>query len=151
MSALRRISRDYFKKENGSALLETAIVVPVLLLLAIGAAEYGRVYWTSIKVANAATAGAQYGAQGLGTGDPTLIEQYARDDAGDQSLTVTSSQTCRCPGSETPVACSGTCAGYGTPQFFVAVTASKNVAFLLRYPGVPQTISVSRTATFRVQ
>ena len=139
------------RDESGSALLEIAVILPVLILLVLGVAEYGRVYFTGITVANAALAGAEYGAQSEGTGDAALIQQVARDDAGDQTLVVTSGRICRCPGTDT-VPCTTTCAsGSGNPQFFVNVTASKSLALILRYPGIPATIQVSRTAAFRVQ
>jgi Flp pilus assembly protein TadG len=139
------------REESGTALLEMAIVLPFLLLAAIGVAEFGRVYFNAIRVANAATAGAQYGAQNIGSYDAARIRQVARDDANDQALQVTSSTACRCPGSEAVVVCSTTCVGYGSPQFFVEVAATKTHTFLLRYPGIPQSITVTRTATFREQ
>ncbi|MEP6601895.1 MAG: TadE/TadG family type IV pilus assembly protein [Nitrospirota bacterium] len=148
---IARLCSRWRRNESGSALLEIAVILPVLILLVLGVAEYGRVYFTGITVANAALAGAEFGAQSSGTGDPTLIQQVARNDAGDQTLTVTSNRVCRCPGTDT-LPCTTTCAsGYGNPQFFVNVTASKSLSLILRYPGIPATIQVSRTASFRVQ
>jgi Flp pilus assembly pilin Flp len=148
---VRRRPRSLRREERGAAAVELAVVLPVLILMAIGAVEFGRVYFTAIRVANAATAGAQFGAQGSGSGDPDFIRQVARDDADDQTLVVDSDRTCRCPDSETPVACSSICAGYGNPQFFIRVTASKDLSLLFGYPGLPPAIPVSRTATVRVQ
>ena len=143
--------RSFFYLDEASAALELAVVIPVLLLLALGVAEYGRVYFTAIKVANAATAGAQYGAQNSGTTDSAFVNPVARNDAGDPTVVVSSNRSCRCPDSEATVLCSTTCAGYGSPQFFVSVTVSKSVPLLLKYPGLPPTIPVSRTTTIRVQ
>jgi Flp pilus assembly protein TadG len=140
--------------ENASAILETAVILPALVLLAIGVAEYGRVYFTAINVANAALAGAHAGAQNSGTADSTFIRQVAQADAGDATLTISTTRLCRCPDAETTVSCSTTCtvpSGYGSPQFFVAVTAAKSLSLLMKYPGLPSTISVARTATVRVQ
>lgn len=128
-----------------------AILLPVLVLLAIGVGEYGRVYITALKIANAATAGAQYGSQNTSTADSTAIRQVARDDAGDQTLSVSTTGICRCPGSDAPVSCTTTCTGYGVAQYYVRVTATKNYEFLFKYPGLPPIISISRTATFRTQ
>lgn len=126
------------------------MVLPVLVLLVLGVAEYGRIYVTAVTVANAASAGGQFASQGAGYTAPAAIQQVARNDAGDQTLTVNSSTTCRCPGSDSAVQCSLPCAGYGTAQFYVAVTTSKTYSFLFHYPGLPQSIAVSRTATYRV-
>ena len=148
---LERTFRGAYRDERGNAFLEMALALPFLLLAAIGVAEFGRVYFNAIRVANAATAGAQFGAQNSGSADPDNIRQVVRNDAEDQSLVVTSNAVCRCPGSDAPVACSDTCAGYGPPQYFIEVTTSKSHSFLLRYPGIPQTITVTRTATIREQ
>lgn len=139
------------REETATALVEMAIALPFLLLAAIGVAEFGRVYFNAIRVANAATAGAQVGAQSIGSYDSLVVRQVARDDAGDQTLQVTSSTVCRCPGSDVAVACSTTCAGYGSPQFFIEVTATQTHSFFFRYPGIPQSITVTRTATIREQ
>src|SRR5690349_7549015 len=47
---------------SGSALLELAVAIPILLLFTMGVVDYARVYFASIAVANATMAGAQYGA-----------------------------------------------------------------------------------------
>jgi len=148
---LGRIFRRARHDEHGTALVELAIALPFLLLAAIGVTEFGRVYFNAIRIANATMAGAEFGARNSGTGDPDNIRQVVRDDAGDQTLVVTSNAVCRCPGSDAPVTCSNTCAGYGPPQFFIEVTTTKTHNFLLRYPGIPQSITVTRTATFREQ
>lgn len=140
-----------WRSDDAAALLEAAIVVPLLLLLIIGSVEFGRVYFAAITVANAAMAGAHAGSQNSGTADSTYIRQIARDDAGDVTLAVNTSRSCRCPDSDAVVSCSDSCGAYGSPQFFVQVTASKNVAFFFHYPGFPSVISVARSATMRVQ
>jgi Flp pilus assembly pilin Flp len=146
--------RTFARSNTGAAAVELAIVIPVLALLAIGVAEFGRVYFTAITVANAATAGAEYASLNSGINDAAII-QAARDDAGDQSLTVSPiNRFCRCPDSETPVSCTSTCgnpSGYGVPQYFIEVTASNNIDLLLSYPGLPTTILVRRMSAFRVQ
>lgn len=49
--------------ETGAALVEMALVMPLLLLMALGAGDFGRVMYTAITLAHAARAGAAYGAQ----------------------------------------------------------------------------------------
>jgi len=138
--------------QEGSAAVEFAISLPFLILLAIGVADFGRLYVVALATANAARAGAQYGAQTNGTsGNAAAIEQAARDDAGTVGLqTVTSTQICKCSDGTTPP-CTGTCPGYGLPQVFVQVTTSNTVSFAFRYPGLPQAVPVVRTVTLRVQ
>jgi Flp pilus assembly protein TadG len=133
-------------------MLELAVVLPVLILLAIGVMDYGRVYFTSIAVANAARAGAEYGTAMTGNqNDQTQIQDFAKLDGAEAgTMTVTSNTVCKC--GATVVGCSGTtCAGYGVPRVYVEVTATKAVALILKYPGLRDTVTISRTATFRLQ
>jgi Flp pilus assembly protein TadG len=89
------------RSEKGAALLEAAITIPILLLIAVGIFEFGRAYQTWQILTNAAREGARVAV----TGDPTpgVPEQRVRDymEAGhldnfdtadvevDQSATIT--------------------------------------------------------------
>jgi Flp pilus assembly protein TadG len=133
-------------------MLELAVVLPVLILLAIGVMDYGRVYFTSIAVANAARAAAEYGTAMTGNQNNTANIQGMGllDGAEAGTMTITPVTTCRC--GATTVPCSGTiCAGYGVPRVYVQVTATKAVVLILKYPGIRDTVTISRTATFRLQ
>ncbi len=147
-----RILKVLKRSEAGSAVVELAAMAPFLALLALGVSEFGRVYYSSITVAGAARAGAQYGAQNVLTSlDTASISQAARNDAADVgTITVSSHRFCRCPDGSTP-SCTGNCPGFGGPEIFVRVSTSKTVSFLMNYPGLPSSLSISRTATFRVQ
>src|SRR5580704_13108987 len=71
----RSVSRA---RECGQSLIELAFVIPFLLL--VGIIEIGRFAFYSIVVANAARAGAQYGAQSLATAaDTTGISTAVTD------------------------------------------------------------------------
>ncbi|HBY06523.1 MAG TPA: hypothetical protein DEH22_01535 [Chloroflexi bacterium] len=48
------------KKENGQALLEFALVLPILFLLVFGAVDLGRVFFAQIALTNAAREGVRY-------------------------------------------------------------------------------------------
>jgi len=137
--------------ENGGAMVELAVILPVLILIAIGVMDYGRVYFTSVAVANAARAGAEWATLEPGrVNRSTETQNFAKQDGQEAgTITVTSSSFCECSGAA--VLCSSSCGAYGQPRVFVQVTASKNVTMLLRYPGLPSTVTVSRTATFRAQ
>ncbi|MGC1905812.1 MAG: TadE/TadG family type IV pilus assembly protein, partial [Candidatus Acidiferrum sp.] len=50
---------------SGQTVVELALLLPFLLMLVIGVTEIGRYAYYDILVANAARAGAAYGAQGL--------------------------------------------------------------------------------------
>jgi len=105
-------------------------------------------------LSNAARAGAQYGAQtNQKTADAAGIQQAALEEAQDISpIAVASQRICECPGTG-PVSCTSatTCSGYGVPQVFVEVTTTKTFQTLAPYPGIPNTIPLSRVAKVRRQ
>lgn len=47
---------------RGAAAVEFAVVLPLLMLLLLGGADFGRCFYSAMAVANAARAGAEYGA-----------------------------------------------------------------------------------------
>ncbi len=53
--------------QDGQALVELALTVPVLFLLVLGVVELARVGYTTIELANAAKAAAQFAAQNMDT------------------------------------------------------------------------------------
>src|SRR6266550_6815276 len=143
VNAFTRILKALRRSEAGSAVVELAVVFPILALLALGVSEFGKMYYAAITVADAARAGAQYGAQSTLTSiDTASINQAVRNDAADVgTITVSSSRFCRCPDGTTP-SCTGTCTGFGGPEVFVRVSTSKTVSFLMNYPGLPSSVSI---------
>jgi Flp pilus assembly protein TadG len=160
------------RKQSGQALIELAVVVPMLLLLALGVIEIGRYAYIAILIGNAARAGAAYGAQSNAqSADTTGITKAADYDfAGATSgstttngltagsLTVTSSFSCGCEsvGTITSAACTaptnptaGSCAT-GNWVVYVSVTASGSFRGLFNYPGIPNPMVISRTAILPV-
>jgi Flp pilus assembly protein TadG len=161
-----------FRRQSGQALIEMAFVVPLLLLLVLGVIEIGRYAYIAILVGNAARAGADYGAQSSAQSvDTTGIQNAAYYDfAGGttssssanglsrSTLTVTSVVACGCDsgGAITSAGCTtgvnptaGACTT-GNWIVFVSVTASGTFNALFSYPGIPTSITISRTATIPV-
>lgn len=142
-------------RQSGSALIETAILTPFVLLVVCGAMDFSRVVYAGIAMASAARAGVQYGGFNPGkSGDFPGMEQAAMNDASDQGLsgvTVRARNFCACVGNSSEVSCStGTCGG-AVPCGYVETTASYTFNTLVNLPSLPHTITVSRTARMRVQ
>jgi TadE-like protein len=57
---LKKSSRHLGKREDGSSIVELAIVFPILLLLFVGTAELGRLFFTYTTLAKATKSGARY-------------------------------------------------------------------------------------------
>lgn len=140
--------------QRGTALVEFAIVLPVLILLLLGVVEIGRYAYFSILVGNAARAGVQYGAQNSVTAYDTLGMTAAAQADGYNSissLTVTPTNFCQCWNgiTGTAVSCSGACTT-GHLLKYVSVTVTGKVDPLFRYPMLPSTLTVTQTATMEV-
>ncbi len=156
---MKRRNRSKANTQAGLALVEFAIVVPVLILLLVGLIEIGRFAYFGILVGNAARAGVQYGAQRLQNAEDVAGMQNAALNDGQNvpGLTIASpppSNFCQCYNgtATTSLSCSqSTCplAGYHR-IVYVQVTANGSFSGLFRYPGLPARFTVSRTATMRV-
>src|SRR5580704_7785111 len=155
-------SAEILRSNAGQAMLELALLLPMLLLLTMGVIEMGRYMYIYILVGNAARAGAAYGAQSLGqSSDTPDIQTAAQNDYQNNgqavgSLTVTSSTSCGCDSGGT-VTAAAACTGTGTGTcaaghwvVTVSVTAAGTFNSLFNYPGIPKSINVSNTAAMRV-
>lgn len=138
------------RAESGASLAELALVTPFLLLLLLGAIDLGRAYFTATEVAGAAHAGAIYGS--TSPTDTTGMQAAATSDAPDISnLTVaTPTYGCECSdGTGFSASCSSTPACVNNVVYRVSVTASATYKPWFPWPGVPSTITLSRTAVMR--
>ena len=147
-----RSDNRFRRARSGGALVELVVVFPILLLLIIGAVDYGRAFYTSVTVANAARAGAEFGARDLAlTGDTVSMKQFAQSDGQEAgTLTLSARRYCECGPGVTNGGCTA-CGSGAAPDVYVEVTASKSLNMFLPYPGLPSSVLITRTATFRNQ
>ena len=147
--------------EHGQSMLEVALLLPMLLILALGVIEMGRYAFVAILVGNSARAGAAYGAQSPAQSVDTAGIQTAADNDYQNNgqnvsgLTVNSSVACGCDndGTVTAAGCNTATAGTCTSGHWVvmeSVTTSGTFSALLTYPGIPSSMTVTKTATLRV-
>ena len=157
MAAIVRKRGGYPQK--GQALVELALVTPLLLALVLGVIELGRYAYTAILVGNAAHAGATYGAQGLAYCAPPRrgIDTAAKADFGsDGNLSVSSTVSCGCDNGLTVVAapdCSAASVATCDPSehWVVTVSVATSAPFqpLFKYP-LTGPVTVTGKATMRV-
>ena len=151
------------RSECGSALVELAICLPLLVLTMVGAADFARVFYTSIELNSAARAGAQYGASNLArSGDTSGMQTAATSAVNMTGVAVpTPTRTCQCAddlGGFSPLAPGSTCTtdvatSCPSPKHrvvTVTVTASKTFTPIANYAGIFRAVPLSRTATLRV-
>jgi hypothetical protein len=139
-----------FRRECvGSSVIELAVILPVLLLMLLGAVDMGRAYYAAIEVSSAAAAGALYGS--LKPADVVGMEGAALLDSGDLvGMTSVATWGCQCAdGSSASVACTSppTCA-VNSVQYVQVNTAFLYVP-LFAYPGIPTSILLKGNARMR--
>jgi Flp pilus assembly protein TadG len=135
----------------GSALVEFALIAPVMLLLLAGVLNYGMALRTATAVASAARVAAQYGSHAsASTTDTAGIRAAAINSAPTTSgMTVTSNTSCLCQ-DRSSVSCTGSC-GSGKMLMYVNVTVRATGTAFLRIAGVPFTGAVSAQASMRAK
>jgi len=153
-TASRRIETST-ADDGGSSILEMAFLMPVFLLILVGAAEMGRVGYYAIEVTSAARAGAEYAAQNHGTAANTVnIALAANTDAanvGGVQTQVTTSCSCTSGTAITCANASTMCTSPGRIEEFVQVSTSATVSPIFDYPGLPQSYALSGQSTMRVE
>jgi Flp pilus assembly protein TadG len=143
------------RREAGSALVELALGMPLMVLILIGAAELGRVAYYSIEVSSAAYAGATFGAQNHGTAaDTTDISAAAVQDAANvPSLNTATAVSCICSDGTT-ISCANAATNCVAPariSEFVQVNTSTTLAPMFDYPGISASWPLHGTAAMRVE
>lgn len=144
------------RRERGVAAVELAFISILMLTLLLGAFDFGRLMHWGVSLTQAAAAGAQFGSRSstdaANTSGITSAVQTDWGNLGGVAPTVSVSQYCTCA-SDTPVNCatSGICGTYGTPRLYLQVTTSTTFQTIVPFPGIPSSVPLTRTATFRVQ
>jgi Flp pilus assembly protein TadG len=100
------------KREEGQALVETALSITLLFLILLGAVEFGQLAFNAIEVVNAAKAAAQYAAQSHVTAaDLAGMKQAAQNEYHTPSAltlvspTAGSGYACTCAGTGAATSC----------------------------------------------
>ncbi len=156
--------RHYLREDIGQAFVELALILPVFVLLLVGAAEVGRLAYASIEVNNAARAGVAYAAQNHTTASDTSstggIVLAATSEAPEvTSMTATATLSCSCESSTgtmpTPGSCTGvtltSCASPSRIVEFVQVNTTAPVSTNFHFPGIPSSVTLRGYAIMRVQ
>lgn len=155
--------RRTLDRRSGSALLELAVAMPILLMLVVGTVDFGRVYYKGMAVAQAARAGAEYAAQSVAKSIDTTGVRTAAENSVSSDLTLTDgdislSRTCECAtdaGAFSATSPANTCTGNPCTGshlvITVNVTAAKSFTTMINYPVIPHTVSITRSTKIRVQ
>jgi Flp pilus assembly protein TadG len=152
--------------QAGSAIVELAVVVPLLVVILFGAVDFARVFYTSMSLTEAARAGTQagetYGAADLAHVLDARVQSTATGAvaANVAGVAASAERWCQCAMDDgtflgTPINCTAassapTCASGSHAVITVKVTTSKTFTTIMNVvPGLGS-VALSRTATLRV-
>jgi Flp pilus assembly protein TadG len=137
---------------RGQSAVELAMMVPVLVILLLAAADFGRVFYMSIGVNNAARAGAQYGSQTVTTAaDINGMKAAALADGSNLTALTASASQCTCELSTVVTACPASYCTNDAQATFVEVDTHSTFHTLVTYPGIPSSTTLSGKAIMQVQ
>lgn len=139
-----------FKNREGNAAIETALLLPVLILLGAGVGDFGYGVYDHMRLVSAVRAGAQYALKNPDDagGAQTAVEAALELEAG--AVTVTVSTACECAGGAA-AACSSTCFDGTSARKYVSVAAARPRQWLLDHPLISKPDTLTADAVIRVQ
>src|SRR5947208_2753382 len=92
--------REMRRSEAGTAIIEFAIVLPLMVLVMVGTVDFARIFYAANVVSQAVRSGAQYGVRAAKSTDYAGMENAATNAASDlPGFTATARRWCACSGS----------------------------------------------------
>jgi Flp pilus assembly protein TadG len=136
--------RNRRKTQSGSVLIEFSLSFSMIAMLGMAAVSFGMAIQASLVVADAANAGAVYGANSTyNSVSAAAIQQVALNaGAGVPNLTATVSFWCTCSLGGTTVSCSSACSG-DQPMYFVQVKTTGTFPNFFHYGSLPATFTMT--------
>jgi Flp pilus assembly protein TadG len=137
---------------KGNAMLELALGITSMALLAVGAGDFSQLFYNAIELESAAHAGAMFGSMSASNAtNTTAIQNVITANAPNLTgVTAAASYYYQCSGSGTHYTSSPTCPG-GTPMLYVKATASSVWTPSYNYGTVANPMTISRSVTVRAQ
>ena len=136
--------------EEGSALIEFSLLLPVLVLLFVGIVDFGFVGRRMMRICEAASAGVAYGTIPGNETNLNGMQAAATNSVSSSGYYVTATNIWRCTETGANVSSSTTCTNSTTPIQYVQVTTNATVPLFLQFAGLPSSIYLHQTAITRV-
>ena len=136
-------------------MMELALIMTVLSIIVLGAIDFGRIAYMAMALTNAARQGAMVGSQTAALSSnfsamQTAAQSSASADIGSITAVATRSCECEVAGVNTVMgSCTAACAG--VVRIRVTVTTSKTFNTITRFPGLYNSVSLTRRAIMRAQ
>lgn len=135
--ARRKTACRFFGRKRGAAVVELALLLPLLVFLFLIAADFARIFYYSLTLTNCARAGALYASDPATMGESPFpsVQAAALADATNISPLPTVTQTSGADESGRP---------------YVQVSAVYTFSTITAFPGIPNSIQLQRTVRMYV-
>jgi Flp pilus assembly protein TadG len=134
----------------GNVSVELALLAPILLLVFLGVAEYGRAYSEQLSLSRVARAQLQYAVENLGaTSVIDEISALSKTMPNGDKVTFAAARSCSCLGAS--IDCYTVCDGTSLPDMEVQVTATRELTPLVFFPGHSGKLEIDAVASMRVR
>lgn len=141
--------RNAIKAQSGNTAVELALVLPLLMLILLGTADFGRGFAQWIAIQQAARSGTQYA---------SVDTTHYLDTAGTETAaladipniagaTATATSYCTC-GWSGQFDCSVVCS---SKRQYMQVVVQANFTTIAPYPGIPATTAVTAKSIMRLK
>jgi Flp pilus assembly protein TadG len=137
---------------EGNALIEAALLLPVMILMLLGVADFGILLNQDLRVADSARSAAMSATTLTWANNMSNVQTVGSASAsGIPGYTIAVTQYCLCAPGSAQITCSShsACGSYGIPNQYVQVTASAQLPLLFSIKGFPATYSVKSVAIAR--
>jgi Flp pilus assembly protein TadG len=144
---------SFCRSVRGNISVELALVLPFLLLLVMGAYDFGRGFTEKLRLNNAARAGVQYALAHPQAADNELMNgatQSAQEDAEDGTLAVVPNIYRKCL-DDVVVLPTESCSGGEVPMRYIEVDVSKPFELMFDYPMTTGSMTLTGYAELRVR
>ncbi len=144
--------RKFLRRQNGTALIETALIVPIFTLLLMGAADFSILLNYYLRLVDSARAEAMVGTIRAYTTNPSILNLVGEySGIGIPNYSVSATNYCTCANGASIVSCSShqNCGNYGIPNQYLKVTATASLPLIFGVSGFPARINVQSVAIAR--
>jgi Flp pilus assembly protein TadG len=152
MNGQKNGARNALRDEQGAALIELAVLLPIFVLILIGITNCTFLIEQRIQLQEAAAAGAAYATiPGNSTDTAGMIAATrAASPQFNTTMAVTAVNVYSCTPGGTPVVVTTVCPNSAGPLLFAQVTTTAIESTILKYTGMPATVTMQGFASYEV-
>jgi Flp pilus assembly protein TadG len=148
--ALYGFARSFVRCRAGNVSVELALLLPILMLVFLGVAEYGRAYTEKLNLSRMARVQLQYAVENLGASTVLdAIDDLSTALANGDTVSYAATLSCTCLGAAT--GCQTLCDGTSLPEMEIQVTATRSLTPLIFFPGHSGPLTLTAMTAMRAR